>query len=64
MPSSVIKFFKYNKAEQILTIGFVSGAQYQYRDVPAKLYEEFKRASSKGNFFSRKIRNTYPYIRI
>ncbi len=43
-----------------MEIKFQSGMVYQYRDVPAALYESFLAASSKGRFLSRKIRSRFP----
>jgi hypothetical protein len=39
----------------------VNGSNYEYRDVPEEVYEEFKNAKSKGTFYNTKIKNTYSY---
>jgi len=64
MPSTVIKFFKYDDAHRRLRIGFVSGAQYEYLDVPPTTYARFKSAYSKGQFFSAHIRDHFAFERI
>lgn len=61
MPSKVIKFYSYDEERKILTIGFTSGSRYQYLNVPLALVERFKRAFSKGQFFSENIRDVYKY---
>ena len=61
MPSSVIRAFDYDPAEQRLAVTFVSGKRYAYRDVPAELVERMRGAFSKGSFFNRAIRDHFPY---
>jgi len=46
---------------EILTIQFVSGLTYVYYDVPPMVYDNLKRAKSKGAYFNRHIRDTYLY---
>lgn len=64
MPSTVINSFNYDEVMQTLTINFTSGASYQYLGVMPDLVGRFARASSKGAFFTRNIRNTYPFMRM
>lgn len=64
MPSTVIKFFNYDDAQRRLRVGFVSGAEYEYLDVPPSTYRRFKSAYSKGNFFSVHIRDHFAFQRI
>lgn len=59
MPSSVIKAFAYDGERQILTITFVSGRVYAYRDVPAEVGEGLKLAFAKGEYFNRAIRDQF-----
>lgn len=59
--SSSIAAIGYNAEERALWVQFVSGRTYRYDDVPQATYEAFLRADSKGRFFNREIRDTYPY---
>ena len=63
MPSTAIRDFRYDAAEQRLDVQFVSGKRYSYFDVPEKLAADMTRASSKGGFFNRRIRDRYRFIR-
>ena len=47
-----------------LQVNFVSGARYQYFEVPYRIYEEFLAAVSKGRFFNYRIKERYRYERI
>jgi hypothetical protein len=64
MPSTVIRSFRYDEASQVLTITFVSGAQYRYWRVPLGVVMNFKKAMSKGNFFSHYIRDVYDFQKV
>jgi hypothetical protein len=64
MPSTVIRTFSYDALSQVLTITFVSGVQYRYLKVPSELVAEFKKAFSKGQFFSGQIRDRFPFERV
>ena len=46
-----------------MEIEFQSGTVYQYVDVPARVYEEFWRAESKGKYFNCEIRDVYAFVR-
>jgi len=63
MPSSVIRSFAYDEAEQTLDIRFVSGKRYVYHDVPARIVEAMRAAQSKGSFFNRKIRDHFAFTK-
>lgn len=64
MPSSVIRAFGYDPDQRQLAVTFVTGRQYQYRNVPPELYSRMCASFSKGAFFNSHIRNQYPYERI
>ncbi len=64
MPSTVIKFFRYDEAARVLTVTFTSGQEYQYLDVPPELVIRFRSAFSKGRFFASFIRDGFKYRRI
>lgn len=62
--SSTVKALGYDKASKTLRIWFVSGAVYDYRNVPGAKYEALKKASSIGAYFNKNIRDTYVYKKI
>jgi len=62
MPSSVIRSFDYDPADQRLDIEFVSGRRYSYLDVPEAVFDAMRRIASKGSFFNRRIRDHYPFV--
>ena len=64
MPSSVIRGFAYDPAEQRLDITFVTGRRYAYHDVPPEVAEEMRRAFSKGEYFNAAIRDAYRTTRL
>ena len=64
MPSSVIRAFTYDAADQVLAVTFVSGKRYAYRDVPAARYREMREAFSKGEYFNKAIRDHFAYRRL
>lgn len=61
MPSSVISTIRYDAYTSVLTIIFVSGAVYNYRDVPEVIYQAMKKAISKGTFFNKHIKDKYDF---
>ena len=64
MPSTVIRHFSYEPAEAVLTVTFVSGERYAYEGVPEELYESWRAAFSKGQFFAARVRGRFPYRRL
>lgn len=52
------------KEARILEIEFRSGAIYRYVAVPQTVFDEFKRAESKGRYFTQFIRGKYQFQRI
>jgi hypothetical protein len=63
MPSSVIKFFKYNEDSKELNVTFQSGHRYVYSAVPLEIFQAMKAAFSKGEFFHKEIRDHFRYRR-
>jgi hypothetical protein len=61
MPSSVIRFFRYDPDSRELKVTFVSGRLYVYADVPPEVAADFRAFRSKGVFFNHAIRNRYDY---
>ena len=54
----------YEAESWILEIEFDSGAVYQYIGVPPRTYRELLTAESKGRYFNREIRDSYPYVQV
>jgi hypothetical protein len=64
MPSTVIRSFKYDPANRVLTVVFQTGRTYQYLDVPPELPRALRSARSKGAYFNREIRGTFDFVEI
>ena len=62
--STTVRSVGYERKRKILEIEFQSGAVYQYVDVPARVYEEFWKAESKGQYFNCEIRDVYAFVRL
>jgi hypothetical protein len=61
MPSTVIRYFRYDAAKRELDITFVTGRRYIYEDVPPQVSDAFRSAFSKGTFFNGEIRDRYGF---
>jgi len=61
MPSSVIRRWDYDEAEQRLDITFVSGKRYSYHEVPPRVAQGMREAFSKGSYFNRRIRDHFAF---
>lgn len=61
--SSAISSIGYDGRSSVLEVELNSGAVYDYLDVPKKVYRDFLKAPSKGRFFSRRVRDRYPFVR-
>lgn len=64
MPSTVINSFKYLPDKHSLIVRFVSGTSYQYYNVPENIFNEFKKAFSKGTYFNRYIKPNHPFKKL
>jgi hypothetical protein len=64
MPSSVVAAIKYDAFSSTLRIVYVSGAVYDYKKVPEEIYNEMKKASSKGEFLNKCIKPNYEFEKI
>ena len=62
--SSNLASMGYDNSTEILEVEFLSGAIYEYKNVPSIVYEELMNAASHGSYFNREIRMTYPYEKI
>ena len=61
--SSLIRRVTYG-ADATLTVRLHRGAVYRYFTVPRTVFEELLAATSKGTYFSRHIRDGFPYQRV
>jgi len=64
MPSSVVAAIRYNPKTSTLRIIYVSGDVYDYKDVPEKVYEEMKAATSKGTYLNKKIKTRFEFEKV
>lgn len=64
MPSTVIAKTIYDIHHKILRVIFLSGAVYDYLDVPENIFSEMKKAFSKGGFLNTRIKNHFTFKRI
>ena len=62
--SSNIASIGYDAGTETLEVEFLSGAIYQYYNVPQNMYDQLMRAGSKGRFLNTYIKNAYPYSRV
>ncbi len=63
MPSSVIRYYRYDPAKQRLELVFQSGRRYSYHDVPAETFLALRVAASKGRYFNALIRDRFRHTR-
>ena len=64
MPSTVIAKTIYDIHHKILRVIFLSGAVYDYLDVPENVFDEMKKAFSKGEFLNTHIKNHFTFKKI
>jgi hypothetical protein len=62
--SSTVASIGYDEKSETLEVEFLNGTIYQYYNVPAALFEQFRIAPSKGQFLNTMIRNAYPYSKV
>lgn len=62
--SSNIDSIGYDENRAILEIQFISGAAYEYFDVPSFVFEELMSAESKGSYANRNIYKIYSQQKI
>ena len=64
MPSTVISKIEYDEGQAKLTITFVSGVIYVYKNVPAHIYAELKLSRAKGIYLNKHIKGLYDFERL
>lgn len=62
--SSSLASIGFDRTTSVLEIEFRSGASYRYLAVPPAVFEEMKKASSKGRYFAQFIRGKYEFQRV
>ena len=62
--SSSIHSVGYDPQSRILEIEFHSDGVYQYEDVSQDIYDALMAATSKGQYFTERIRDHYSWRRI
>jgi len=58
--SSNIASVGYDPESQVLEVEFHGGGVYRYSSVPARVYDAFLRAPSKGSYFHSHVKDIYP----
>jgi len=64
MPSSVVAEIKYDNVSHTLSVVYVSGLVYDYKNVPEEIYAGMKTAFSKGTFLNKYIKGKYEFKKI
>ena len=64
MPSTVIAATFYDQNARTLRVTYVSGLVYIYKDVPAEVYDNMRKAFSKGRFLNQFIKGHYAFERV
>ena len=64
MPSSVISSYSYDAQNAALTVIYVSGLVYRYKEVPEKVFKEFKASGSKGRYLNFHIKGRFNYEKV
>ena len=54
----------YDIATSTLTITFVSGMVYNYKNVPEEVYNALKTSGAKGIFLNQHIKGKYQFVKI
>lgn len=55
---------RYDPDSATLTVIFVSGLVYEYKNVPGDVYQSMKSSSSKGTFLNKFIKNHYEFRKV
>ena len=64
MPSTVIASMAYDPETQTLTVTYVSGYVYNYKNVPQDEYELMKSSGAKGIYLNKNIKGKYPFEKV
>ena len=64
MPSMVISEMNYDPEAKALTISYVSGQTYLYKNVPENIYKELKVSRVKGRYLQFFVKDKYPFEKL
>jgi len=64
MPSTVILKSSHNAETNTLTITFVSGLVYEYKNVSEETYKAMITSGAKGIFFNKHIKGKYEWKKV
>ena len=64
MPSSVVAAIRYDDKTAKLRVIFQSGSIYDYLKVPEQVYNDMKKATSKGEILNKEIKPKYEFEKI
>lgn len=64
MPSTVISSMDYDPGTQTLTIAYVSGHTYVYKDVSETVYKELKASRVKGRYLRFFVKDKYAFEKV
>ena len=64
MPSSVVAAIRYDEKTAKLRVIFQSGSIYDYLKVTEHVYNDMKKAPSKGEYLNKQIKPNYEYEKI
>lgn len=57
--SSIIDRIAYDEESEILTVTFRENGKYLYYDVPAAVFDAFRKAPSAGSFFNAHVKDQF-----
>jgi hypothetical protein len=64
MPSTVIASMNYDPDTQILSVTYVSGSVYNYKNVPKEEYELMRTSGAKGIYLNKNIKGKYAFEKV
>jgi hypothetical protein len=64
MPSSVVAAIKYDAGSATLTVIYISGLVYDYKNVPEEIYIAMKASISKGAFLNKYVKGKYEFSKV
>ncbi len=62
--STNLEAIKYDHNRRILHIKFRNGSEYEFSNLPQKVYEGLLKSDSKGSYFQQYIKGYYLYKRL
>jgi hypothetical protein len=62
--SSNVEAIGYDENSQTLQVEFKNGSNYQYFDVPERIFNELRGAGSIGAYLSTNIKGSYRFSRV